>query len=63
MDEWWAEVEAEEAGGAAPTAVQDEVSGDISGDGSLLKDITKSGESGPFPKSGAKVQLRSCTHL
>ena len=55
MEQWWAQIEAVEAGGAPPVAVEDEQSGDLCGDGSLLKTITKSGEPGPMPKKGSKV--------
>ena len=55
LQEWWDEVEAAEGGDGAAPVVADEMSGDISGDGSLLKEIVKSGEPGPMPKAGAKV--------
>lgn len=57
LQQWWEEVDAAESGDAAGVVVADEVSGDISGDGSLLKDIVKSGEPGPMPKQGAKVSV------
>eukprot|EP00035_Acanthoeca_spectabilis_P020775 m.434561 g.434561 ORF g.434561 m.434561 type:complete len:453 (-) comp17732_c0_seq1:103-1461(-) len=56
MDGWWAELEAEEAGGAAPVVDEPEIKGDICNDGSILKEITKSGEAGPMPKTGSKVK-------
>ena len=57
FQEWWDEVEAAEQGDGAAPVVVEEMSGDISGDGSLLKEIVKSGEPGPMPKSGAKVRV------
>lgn len=57
FQEWWDEVEAAEQGDGAAPVVAEEMSGDISGDGSLLKEIVKSGEAGPMPKSGAKVRV------
>jgi hypothetical protein len=61
FQEWWDEVEAAEQGDGAAPVVAEEMSGDISGDGSLLKEIVKSGEPGPMPKSGAKVRVLTCS--
>jgi hypothetical protein len=57
FQEWWDEVEVAEQGDGAAPVVAEEMSGDIAGDGSLLKEIVKSGEPGPMPKSGAKVRV------